>query len=107
MAEANGGFLTERRQPLSGPLKIAIFGVGLIGGSLALCFKGKPGVRVVGHSPRPSSVRKYEASGVVDEATTSLAEAAEERGRELGRFVTDNNHVRAVNHLFNGVAQKR
>ncbi len=78
MAEANGGFLTERRQPLSGPLKIAIFGVGLIGGSLALCFKGKPGVRVVGHSPRPSSVRKYEASGVVDEATTSLAEAAED-----------------------------
>jgi len=58
--------------------KIAIFGVGLIGGSLALCFKGKPGLTVVGHSPRESSVAKYIARGVVDHATTSLAEAAEE-----------------------------
>lgn len=78
MGDMNGDRMTERRQPLSGPLKIAIFGVGLIGGSLALCFKGKPGVRVVGHSPRPSSVQKYVERGVVDEATTSLAEAAED-----------------------------
>ncbi|MCI3920300.1 prephenate dehydrogenase [Paenibacillus sp. TRM 82003] len=56
--------------------KIAIFGVGLIGGSLALCFKGKPGVRVVGHSPNPRSVAKYLERGVVDEGTTSLEEAA-------------------------------
>lgn len=57
-------------------VKIAIFGVGLIGGSLALCFKGKPGIKVVGHSVNPASVEKYVARGVVDEATTSLAEAA-------------------------------
>jgi len=57
--------------------KIAIFGVGLIGGSLALCFKDKPGIRVVGHSPNPDSVRKYVERGVVDEGTTSIAEAAE------------------------------
>ena len=57
-------------------VRIAIFGVGLIGGSLALCFKGKPGVTVVGHSVNPSSTKKYLARGVVDEATTSLAEAA-------------------------------
>jgi len=59
-----------------GNIKIAIFGVGLIGGSLALCFKGKPGVQVVGHSVNPSSVEKYMAKGVVDHATTSIAEAA-------------------------------
>ncbi|WP_284640205.1 prephenate dehydrogenase [Paenibacillus silviterrae] len=56
--------------------KIAIFGVGLIGGSLALCFKGKPGVTVVGHSNNPASVEKYMKRGVVDYATTSLEEAA-------------------------------
>ena len=31
-------------------LKIAMIGVGLIGGSLALCFKGKPGVTVMGYA---------------------------------------------------------
>ncbi|MFC0214842.1 prephenate dehydrogenase [Paenibacillus chartarius] len=56
---------------------IAIFGVGLIGGSLALCFKGKPGLRVIGHSNRAESVEKYMKRGVVDYATTSLQEAAE------------------------------
>jgi len=70
MGDANGEFGAQ-------PVKIAIFGVGLIGGSLALCFKGKPGVRVVGHSSRPSSVRKYMELGVVDEATVSLEEAAD------------------------------
>ncbi|MFD0867795.1 Arogenate dehydrogenase [Chlamydia abortus] len=55
---------------------ISIFGVGLMGGSLALCFKGKPGLRVVGHSPNPASVNKYLERGVVDEATTSFEQAA-------------------------------
>ena len=58
--------------------KIAIFGVGLIGGSLALCFKGKPGLTVVGHSIRESSAAKYLERGVVDSATTSIREAAED-----------------------------
>lgn len=49
-----------------------------MGGSLALCFKGKPGLFVVGHSPNPASVEKYLKREVVDEATTSLEEAAEE-----------------------------
>lgn len=57
--------------------KIAIFGVGLMGGSLALCFKGKPGLYVVGHSNNPAQVEKYMKRGVVDHATTSLQEAAE------------------------------
>ncbi|ANY68882.1 prephenate dehydrogenase [Paenibacillus sp. BIHB 4019] len=57
-------------------VKIAIFGVGLIGGSLALCFKGKPDVTVVGYSNRASSAEKYVNRGVVDSATTSVREAA-------------------------------
>lgn len=56
--------------------KIAIFGVGLIGGSLALCFKGKPGITVVGHAHRPESAEKYVSRGVVDSATISIEEAA-------------------------------
>ncbi len=58
--------------------RIAIYGVGLIGGSLALCFKNRPGYTVVGHSSNPESVRKYLQHGVVDEATTSFAEAAQD-----------------------------
>lgn len=58
--------------------KIAVLGVGLIGGSLALCFKGKPGMTVTGYSPNPQSVEKYKRSGVVDEATTSLEQAIDQ-----------------------------
>jgi prephenate dehydrogenase len=57
-------------------MKVAIFGVGLIGGSLALCMKGKPDLTVVGHSPNPGSVRNMTELGVVDRATTSMSEAA-------------------------------
>lgn len=59
-------------------INIAIFGVGLIGGSLALCYKGKPGYKVVGHSPNPDSVEKLLRRGVVDAATTSMKDAAAE-----------------------------
>lgn len=59
-------------------IKIAVFGVGLIGGSLALCFKGKPGYEVVGFSNNPSSADKYMKRGVVDYATTSVSEAAQD-----------------------------
>lgn len=58
-------------------IKIAIFGVGLMGGSLALCFKGKPNVYVVGHSNNPISVEKYLKHNVVDHATTSMEEAVD------------------------------
>ncbi|MFC4103711.1 prephenate dehydrogenase [Paenibacillus xanthanilyticus] len=57
--------------------RIAIFGVGLIGGSLALCFKGKPGLTVVGYDVRESSAAKYVERGVVDEMAASLRDAAE------------------------------
>lgn len=47
-----------------------------MGGSLALCFKGKPDLYVVGHSYSPTSVEKYMKRQVVDHATTSFEEAA-------------------------------
>lgn len=56
-------------------IKIAIIGVGLIGGSLALCFKGKPGITVAGYSHLPEIQRRVKDSGAVDIATTSLEEA--------------------------------
>ncbi|WP_211745557.1 prephenate dehydrogenase [Paenibacillus sp. Marseille-Q4541] len=56
--------------------KIAIFGVGLIGGSLALCFKGKPGITVVGYAHEPELKERYVQSGVLDQATLSIEEAA-------------------------------
>lgn len=56
--------------------KVAIFGVGLIGGSIAICLKGKPDLTVVGFSNRQSSIDKYRAKGVVDYGTTSISEAA-------------------------------
>ncbi|MBB3109297.1 prephenate dehydrogenase [Paenibacillus phyllosphaerae] len=58
--------------------KIAIFGVGLIGGSLALCFTGKPGLTVVGYDLRELSAAKYVERGVVDSMAASLHEAAED-----------------------------
>lgn len=58
--------------------KIAIFGVGLIGGSIALCLKGQPDLTVVGYSNRESSAQKYVQRGVVDYATTSVEEAAQD-----------------------------
>lgn len=57
--------------------KIAIFGVGLIGGSIALCYKGKPEYTVYGHEHNQQSVEKLIKSNAVDVATISMQEAAE------------------------------
>lgn len=59
-------------------IKVAIFGVGLIGGSIALCLKGQPNITVVGYSNRASSAEKYVQRGVVDYGTTSVEEAAKD-----------------------------
>lgn len=59
-------------------IKITILGVGLIGGSLALCFRGKPDIQVMGYSPNEASTKKYIERGVVDKATTDLAEAVQD-----------------------------
>lgn len=76
MAADLDGFIQQGETTAPPKIRIAVFGVGLIGGSLALCWKGKPGYEIVGHSINPASVRKYERLGVVDVGTTSIAEAA-------------------------------
>lgn len=56
--------------------KVAIIGVGLMGGSLALCFKGKPGIRVAGFDSNPAELDKSLKRGVIDESCVSLEAAA-------------------------------
>lgn len=56
--------------------KIAICGVGLIGGSLAECFKQLPDTRVTGYVRTEEERERCLAHGVVDEATTSFNNAA-------------------------------
>ncbi|MGM1046107.1 MAG: prephenate dehydrogenase [Bacillota bacterium] len=56
--------------------KVAIFGVGLIGGSLALCLKGKPGITVTGYAHTQDYADQVIARGVVDQVTLSPEEAA-------------------------------
>lgn len=58
--------------------KIAIFGVGLMGGSLALCFKGKPGIRIAGFDINPDEIDKSLKRGVIDDACASIEEAADD-----------------------------
>jgi prephenate dehydrogenase len=58
-------------------INVVIAGVGLMGGSLALCLKGKPGIRVIGIDRDRSQLEKAVKRGVVDEAAGSLKEAAE------------------------------
>lgn len=57
-------------------MHISIFGVGLIGGSLALCFKGKPGITVTGYAHTEAYADQVRAKGVVDHVTLSVEEAA-------------------------------
>ncbi|WP_172196244.1 prephenate dehydrogenase [Saccharibacillus qingshengii] len=59
-------------------MKIAVIGVGLIGGSLALCFRGKPDVQLVGYSHRQDLADLSVELGVVDSATLSLEEAVQD-----------------------------
>lgn len=55
---------------------VAIFGVGLIGGSLALCLKGKPGITITGYAHTQEYADKVIARGVVDQVTLSPEDAA-------------------------------
>ncbi|WP_024328881.1 prephenate dehydrogenase/arogenate dehydrogenase family protein [Thioalkalivibrio sp. ALR17-21] len=63
--------------------RLVIFGVGLIGGSLALALReaGEVGT-VVGCSRNPDNLREAERLGVIDEWTNDPAEAA--RGADMG-----------------------
>ena len=58
--------------------KIAIFGVGLIGGSFALALKQAGAVRhVVGVGRTPAVLERALQLGIVDQATTSVAQAVD------------------------------
>ncbi|GAA3405135.1 prephenate dehydrogenase [Paenibacillus hodogayensis] len=57
--------------------KVAVIGVGLMGGSLALCFKDKPGIRVAGYDINPLELEKSMKRGVIDVACASLEEAVD------------------------------
>ncbi len=60
------------------PEKVAILGIGLIGGSLALGLKERTDVYVIGFDRSQADLRCALAIGAVDEWTTSLRQAAED-----------------------------
>ncbi len=56
--------------------KVAIVGVGLLGGSLGLALRSRRlAVEVCGYLRRDSAAKEAQAAGIVDRATTDLAEA--------------------------------
>ncbi|MEV2854620.1 prephenate dehydrogenase [Paenibacillus larvae] len=59
-------------------MKIAVIGVGLIGGSLALSMKGKHGVAVTGFCHDGQTAERVRRRQVTDHVTTSLQEAVED-----------------------------
>ncbi|MGE5279408.1 MAG: prephenate dehydrogenase [Deltaproteobacteria bacterium] len=62
--------------------KIAIVGVGLLGGSLGLCLRRRRiARRVVGHFRDPQKIRPALVRGAIDEGTTDLREAV--RGADI------------------------
>ncbi|MFL5894951.1 MAG: prephenate dehydrogenase/arogenate dehydrogenase family protein [Thermoleophilaceae bacterium] len=57
-------------------MRIAVLGVGLIGGSIGLAARERvTGARVVGWGPRPGTVEKARARGAVDAVAGTVAEA--------------------------------
>lgn len=64
------------------PRRVAILGVGLLGGSVAMAMRrARPDCHVVGYARSEEKCRRLEASGVVDEAFESIAEAC--RGSDV------------------------
>jgi len=56
--------------------KVAVLGVGLLGGSVALCLKRRKLARqVAGHFRNPKKIRPAVRAGIIDRGTTDLAEA--------------------------------
>ncbi len=58
-------------------MKIAVLGVGLIGGSIGLAARRRLDAEVVGFDPEPASLTKAEEAGVIDRGAASVAEACE------------------------------
>ncbi len=67
------GGRTDRR-----PLRVAVIGVGLIGGSIGLAARGRLGAHVVGHDPDAGALRKAQAMGAIERGADSLAAAVGE-----------------------------
>jgi len=58
-------------------MKIAVLGVGLIGGSIGLAARGRLECEVVGFDPDSATVGRAVESGAVDRGATSIPEACE------------------------------
>jgi prephenate dehydrogenase len=58
-------------------MRIAVLGVGLIGGSIGRAARGRLECEVVGFDPDPATVDRAVKSGAIDRGATSIAEACE------------------------------
>lgn len=58
-------------------MRIAVLGVGLIGGSVALAARGRLGAHVVGWDPDPLALRAAEDRGAIDAGVARPADATE------------------------------
>ena len=57
------------------PTRIAVLGVGLIGGSIGLAARRRLGAEVVGYGRNPANLERAVALGAIDRAAGSVAEA--------------------------------
>lgn len=55
-------------------LRVAVLGVGLIGGSIGLAARRRLGARVLGHDPDPAALERALELGAIDEPCAELAE---------------------------------
>jgi prephenate dehydrogenase len=62
---------------LSEPTKVAVLGVGLIGGSIGLAARRRLGAEVVGYGRTPATLARAVEIGALDHAAASLAEACD------------------------------
>jgi len=59
-------------------MRIAVLGVGLIGGSIGLAARQRLEAEVVGFDPEPATLRRASEAGVIDRGSDSVAEACAE-----------------------------
>ncbi|MFN8161452.1 MAG: prephenate dehydrogenase/arogenate dehydrogenase family protein [Solirubrobacterales bacterium] len=58
-------------------MRVAVLGVGLIGGSIGLAARSRLGAEVIGHDPDPGTVEAALARGAIDRGTAGPGEAVE------------------------------
>ncbi len=56
-------------------MKVAVLGVGLIGGSIGMAARQRSGATVAGWDPDPATIAEARGAGAIDDATDSVAEA--------------------------------